>query len=1107
MIKEYERELNELQEGKLISKEDLHEGDEIIYNGEHYFVTRTDTGTDYVWITYDKSERYNRNAQGWTLKADWIDEVIGQPEEDELDESLKEDYKSFAFVVKCNDGPKELVRVIAEDRFKAEEYAKKMYAQNHTTYADDRHNIWSIDEDLSSDIDKVKHAVDQFKGQVTVSKDSGNDVREYLLSKNISFMIDDSKSAKGKLTFMLKYPIPKLLNKNENLSGNMTVADIAKKHNVDYVNASNISSAIDSLNSAVKIPNRLNMNINESVIRYPNGMEVTDVDLDRALDYQYGTDRNMDNSKYTDEEKQRAVTYWINKTNPNPYNESKVSEEDTQYGVHSFSQSSIIFRGTEEECAEFIADHNLWDDAEIYAMTPDDPHYLKEAEEDGLEDATQEYTSANTSINSAKLPAIFSMVNFKPETINLDYGGGKFDNATAALEGKGVTNLIYDPYNRSSGHNKDVIDTVRKNGGADTVTCSNVLNVIKEPEARKAVIKNIYSLLKNSGTAYFTVYEGTGKGNEGPTRSGYQLNKKTGDYVEEISSVFPSVSRRGKLIIASKGTSITEEFDDDWSDTLETGGEPTYCPDCGVKFVRDEEGDAICPKCNKTPYQLANERRKNKSLNENDTEYTATGRKKMVSDETMSLAIEAARTIDPNAKGDYDDDFIYGDDGHGGSTWVILLNGDGKAYSTWGRNAVLTSKVEKAVNDAADAYWADFDKRWEENNKHLVGKKMKESYQDINYISRKELMHRIGNIHSKSLKEESALNETYYAVIEVDGKERRFPFNNRDTAKEYIAKAQRGELPEFEGKKIGSTYTESFNVVREEVKPNIESKDGSVNESLDFTNAADVRHRLDSYSGQYLTVTFRGSYDWKYISDLLEEYNDGDEEEADLALDKLEAIYGSEYKLLKALEVDEIRGFTAMDRDIIVTIKVDKDNLYHNYADLINNPSIKKDTVKILELELNESLKKRYKKFPLKESTPKEKTIREDLDFTDEAEIRKQLDKYSGRYLTITFKGSKDWKHISDLLEEYNDSDEEEDAESALDELESSYRKEYDLLKSLEVDEISEITSYTSYVIVTIKVEKDNLLHNFSDNYLDFIHMPSIDTDTIKILELDKPTI
>lgn len=32
----------------------------------------------------------------------------------------------------------------------------------------------------------------------------------------------------------------------------------------------------------------------------------------------------------------------------------------------------------------------------------------------------------------------------------------------------------------------------------------------------------------------------------------------------------------------------------------------------------------------------------------------------------------------------------------------------------------------------------------------------------------------------------------------------------------------------------------------------------------------------------------------------------------------------------------------------------------------------------------------------------------EDLDFTDEAEIRRQLAKYLGRYLTIAFKGSED---------------------------------------------------------------------------------------------------
>lgn len=687
MIKEYERELNELQESKLISKEDLQEGDEIIYNGEHYFVTLADTGTDFVWITDDESERYNRNAQGWTIKADWIDEVIGQPEEDELEESLKEGWKDFAFIVKCNDGPKELVRVVADNKSKAEEYAKDMYAANHTTYADDRYNVWSIED------------------------------------KNRSLKED------------------KVTGKPE--------------------------------------------------------------DADEKI--QFG-------------------------------------DEIVYNGKHLFVIN-----------ANFMdSDRYLW-----------------------------------------------------------------------------VTDKREDRYNRWAPGKllaKDLVD-----------------KVIRQP---------------------------------------------------------------------------------------------------------DEDGQ---------------------------------------------------------------------------------------------------------------------------------GDKM--------------------------------------------------------------------------------------------------------NKSIDFTNAADVRHRLDSYSGQYLTITFRGSYDWKYISDLLEEYNDGDEEEADLALDKLEAVYGSEYKLLKALEVDEIRGFTTMDRDIIVTIKVDKDDLYHNYADLINNPSIKKDTVKILELELNESLKKRYKKFllienknkklkedwddedeeigycvlvnggspltfsnkkdaikkakeliqdkfnagksihiykgnlnsesypgwddydefdgewkeilkleapenfnlnsfdqyvkeksaygyegedtdpedltyeylddmsasgllnipdkyakdpdnvdddeafayfddlikkynlvdrvkkMLKESTSKEKTIKEDLDFTDEAEIRKQLAKYSGQYLTITFKGSEDWKHISDLLDESINSDEEEEADLALDKLEASYGREYDLLKSLEVEEISEIVAYTSYVIVTIKVEKDNLLHNFSDNYLDFIHMPSIDTDTIKILELDKSTI
>ncbi len=176
---------------------------------------------------------------------------------------------------------------------------------------------------------------------------------------------------------------------------------------------------------------------------------------------------------------------------------------------------------------------------------------IHEALEDDPEVADQEISSAETSINSSKIPTLFHLVDFKDGSLNLDYGGGKFDNVADYLESEyGATNLVYDPYNRSSEHNKAVLDQVRKNGGADTVTCSNVLNVIKEPSARLAVIRNCKNYLKNGGTAYFTVYVGDSSGVSKITSKGYQLNQKTPWYVDEISQVFSNVSRKGQLIIA-----------------------------------------------------------------------------------------------------------------------------------------------------------------------------------------------------------------------------------------------------------------------------------------------------------------------------------------------------------------------------------------------------------------------------------------------------------------------------------------------------------------------------------------------------------------------------
>lgn len=182
---------------------------------------------------------------------------------------------------------------------------------------------------------------------------------------------------------------------------------------------------------------------------------------------------------------------------------------------------------------------------------------------DDIKEIWQEFTSENTSINSKKLPAIFNMVTFNPGTVNLDYGGGRFNNVAEYLKQYDVINLVYDPYNRSSEHNQEVIRLIREHGGADTATCSNVLNVIKEPEVRLNVLKNISKLVKSGGTVYITVYEGKGNNAEGPTKSGYQLNRKTADYLEEIQQVFPDAKRKGKLIECINSGAITSSIYDE----------------------------------------------------------------------------------------------------------------------------------------------------------------------------------------------------------------------------------------------------------------------------------------------------------------------------------------------------------------------------------------------------------------------------------------------------------------------------------------------------------------------------------------------------------------
>jgi hypothetical protein len=161
----------------------------------------------------------------------------------------------------------------------------------------------------------------------------------------------------------------------------------------------------------------------------------------------------------------------------------------------------------------------------------------------------QEHSSAGTSI--PQVPAVMKAMSFQPGTVNADIGGGKFDHGTEFLKAKGVENLVYDPFNRSKEHNAQVAKRLR-GGKADTATVANVLNVIKEPEARQKVIQQAAAAIKPGGTAYFQIYEGAGHGQGGQTKAGWQNHRRTADYLAEIQQVFGSVVRKGNVLIASQ---------------------------------------------------------------------------------------------------------------------------------------------------------------------------------------------------------------------------------------------------------------------------------------------------------------------------------------------------------------------------------------------------------------------------------------------------------------------------------------------------------------------------------------------------------------------------
>ena len=299
------------------------------------------------YLNYLKKSAYNEVNRGGNFEStDEVDEAIRNCEKQLgllkskkqiIEERLDKQLKDFKFIVKCNDGPKELIKVTAEDKAKAEEYAKKMYAQNHTTYADDRHNIWSIEANSNFTVNESMNLKEGWETFYFSDYDDEDVVIVALTDKRFS-PIDNKKQRES-------------LRKN-----NVKIL-------AHYLNGVVVEGKVGDIKNVCE----------DCHIMNPSKI------LKESLSH-----TNVESLK-----------------------------EDTQYGVHSFSQSSIIFRGTEEECAEFIADHNLWDDAEIYAMTPDDPYYLKECVEERKDESVNKDNHVDEALHIYPSLAIDEFETFK----------------------------------------------------------------------------------------------------------------------------------------------------------------------------------------------------------------------------------------------------------------------------------------------------------------------------------------------------------------------------------------------------------------------------------------------------------------------------------------------------------------------------------------------------------------------------------------------------------------------------------------------------------------------------------------------------------------------
>ena len=170
----------------------------------------------------------------------------------------------------------------------------------------------------------------------------------------------------------------------------------------------------------------------------------------------------------------------------------------------------------------------------------------------------QEFSSANSSVNKNKIPALFSIITDKigwgKDTRLFDIGSGKYTNHIRKYFAKrNVKYFPYDPFNLPWAVNEETLKEVYESGKADAVSLSNVLCTIKEKKLRSKVLEQALEILNPGGIVYLNVYEKNKDGKGRATKKDcWQNNMRLKDYVSEVEKHFRNITIKHSMIIGYK---------------------------------------------------------------------------------------------------------------------------------------------------------------------------------------------------------------------------------------------------------------------------------------------------------------------------------------------------------------------------------------------------------------------------------------------------------------------------------------------------------------------------------------------------------------------------